>query len=476
MSRRRRSLRARREDRHPPQSGGRRQCARRSGPAARHPSAAAAMAAPAGAGSARRISAAATGRIPAAARRLSAAGLSATSAARRVQSAGERAAAGVRPRRRRHAVPAGRLVRGAHAPAAAAVPAVRAGATAAARAAEDPARRRAQRQGQRADSGGQSADRRRGAAAHPSRPPAADDHRCRGAAAHGARRQRDRRLSSSAPPQAGVEKHDVDVGKYVLAGTADDIVQNLPGADKGVWLQYSMVAQFFGRRTSGVGFYDELGEGAAGAGRALQSPRADARLPVARLRGPVSRLGQRRQRARPHPPHRLRDAPASPAAERRGHLAALARARAQDARHGFAHSDVGRSAPRRPRCCSASSSRSAFFSATMSTCSPTGSSGSTRPRRSRSSAPISSRRRSRSSSDETQLERIRVALAPEIEAGGVSADSVGDLIIISVSNVLLFDSGKATVKARVRADWRGDRQGRSSPSRARSTSSATPTT
>ena len=67
--------------------------------------------------------------------------------------------------------------------------------------------------------------------------------------------------------QAGVEKHDVDVGKYVLAGTADDIVQNLPGADKGVWLQYSMVAQFFGRRTSGVGFYDELA-------KVLQAPGA----------------------------------------------------------------------------------------------------------------------------------------------------------------------------------------------------------
>ena len=67
--------------------------------------------------------------------------------------------------------------------------------------------------------------------------------------------------------QAGVDKHDVDVGKYCLAGTADDIVQNLPGADKGVWLQYSMVAQFFGRRTSGVGFYDELA-------KVLQAPGA----------------------------------------------------------------------------------------------------------------------------------------------------------------------------------------------------------
>ena len=58
--------------------------------------------------------------------------------------------------------------------------------------------------------------------------------------------------------QAGVDQHDVDVGKYVLCGTADDIVQNLPGTDQGVWLQYSMLAQFFRVRTSGVGFFEEL--------------------------------------------------------------------------------------------------------------------------------------------------------------------------------------------------------------------------
>ncbi|AUH64933.1 type VI secretion system protein TssL, long form [Paracoccus zhejiangensis] len=55
----------------------------------------------------------------------------------------------------------------------------------------------------------------------------------------------------------GVNPHEAAVSKYILSGTADDIVQNLPGADRGDWLQYSMVARFFGKRDSGVGFFQE---------------------------------------------------------------------------------------------------------------------------------------------------------------------------------------------------------------------------
>ncbi|MFD1881848.1 type IVB secretion system protein IcmH/DotU [Paracoccus pacificus] len=55
----------------------------------------------------------------------------------------------------------------------------------------------------------------------------------------------------------GADPHEAMVGKYILSGTADDIVQNLPGADRGDWLQYSMVARFFHRRDSGVGFFQE---------------------------------------------------------------------------------------------------------------------------------------------------------------------------------------------------------------------------
>ncbi len=64
---------------------------------------------------------------------------------------------------------------------------------------------------------------------------------------------------------AGVDPHEALVAKYALCGTADDIVQNLPGADRGVWIQYSMVARFFQKRDSGVGFFQE-------AEKAMQAP------------------------------------------------------------------------------------------------------------------------------------------------------------------------------------------------------------
>lgn len=57
---------------------------------------------------------------------------------------------------------------------------------------------------------------------------------------------------------AGVAAMDAQDAKYSLSATADDIVQNLPGADRGVWLEYSMVARFFGERASGVGFFQKM--------------------------------------------------------------------------------------------------------------------------------------------------------------------------------------------------------------------------
>lgn len=57
---------------------------------------------------------------------------------------------------------------------------------------------------------------------------------------------------------AGVDPHEAQVAKYMLCGTADDIVQNIPGNDRHLWVQYSMVARFFNVRTSGVGFFQEL--------------------------------------------------------------------------------------------------------------------------------------------------------------------------------------------------------------------------
>ena len=57
---------------------------------------------------------------------------------------------------------------------------------------------------------------------------------------------------------AGVSPMDASDAKYALSATADDIVQNLPGADRGTWLQYSMIARFFNERSSGIGFFRKM--------------------------------------------------------------------------------------------------------------------------------------------------------------------------------------------------------------------------
>ncbi|HVV94242.1 MAG TPA: type VI secretion system protein TssL, long form [Hyphomicrobiales bacterium] len=57
---------------------------------------------------------------------------------------------------------------------------------------------------------------------------------------------------------AGVTPQQAQVAKYVLSATADDIVQNLPVEDRHLWTQYSMLSRFFGERTGGVRFFEEL--------------------------------------------------------------------------------------------------------------------------------------------------------------------------------------------------------------------------
>jgi type VI secretion system protein ImpK len=62
---------------------------------------------------------------------------------------------------------------------------------------------------------------------------------------------------------AGVAEDHTIMAKYAMCATADDIVQNIPGSDRHVWTQYSMLSRFFQTRTSGVGFFDELGRAKA---------------------------------------------------------------------------------------------------------------------------------------------------------------------------------------------------------------------
>ncbi|WP_246206871.1 type IVB secretion system protein IcmH/DotU [Methylocystis heyeri] len=57
---------------------------------------------------------------------------------------------------------------------------------------------------------------------------------------------------------SGIAREQANVAKYLICATADDIVQNIPTEDRHVWTQYSMLSRFFGERTGGVRFFEEL--------------------------------------------------------------------------------------------------------------------------------------------------------------------------------------------------------------------------
>jgi type VI secretion system protein ImpK len=250
--------------------------------------------------------------------------------------------------------------------------------------------------------------------------------------------------------EAGVNPADVQVAKYALCATADDIVQNLPGTDRGVWLQYSMVAQFFQVRTSGVGFYEELN-------KILHNP--GAHYDLLELMHACLSLGFEGQ-------YRM-----SPNGQ--NELQRIRRDVYQTLRHLKSRQDEDISPRwrgldlRMPQLntriplwaigsAAAAILLAAFFilrfllggdadalSDQLVALHPN--SAITIERASFTPAKVVDTR------DPTQLERIRGKLSDEISKGGVGVDSIGDFIIVNVNNALLFESGSATVRPEFKA-------------------------
>ncbi|MEM8663719.1 MAG: type VI secretion system protein TssL, long form [Pseudomonadota bacterium] len=57
---------------------------------------------------------------------------------------------------------------------------------------------------------------------------------------------------------AGYNDDQVQVAKYALCATADDVIQNIPVDDRQRWTQYSMLSRFFSERIGGILFFEEL--------------------------------------------------------------------------------------------------------------------------------------------------------------------------------------------------------------------------
>lgn len=243
---------------------------------------------------------------------------------------------------------------------------------------------------------------------------------------------------------AGVSREDAQIAKYALCGTADDIVQNLPGTDRHVWMQYSMLARFFQVRTSGVGFFEELNKilanpaprydllelmhaclslgfegqyrGAAGGDIELQRVRRDVYQTLRHLKSRSDDDISPRWRGMAM---MLRSAGARIPVWAVASLSALALVGVYMLLRFLISNDANLLAERLIALHPGDQmtiERAAFQPYV---------------------APAN---------DTTQLERIRAALAPEIAAGGMAVDAVGERIVVTVDNLILFPSGKADVK------------------------------
>ncbi|MCC5975171.1 MAG: type IVB secretion system protein IcmH/DotU [Rubellimicrobium sp.] len=245
----------------------------------------------------------------------------------------------------------------------------------------------------------------------------------------------------------GADPQEAQVAKFALCATADDIVQNLPGGNRSAWIQYSMVARFFQRRDSGVVFFQE-------AEKAMQAPGQRYRLlelmlvclslgfegqyrtlpngsiELARIR---SAIYETLRRVNPRPPEDISVMwEAVPMRGRRrfggvpiwvaaslgalltvGTYAALSTLLAGDS------NQVARDLTRmHPNVGQVSLIRTAAVQEVYVPPPP----------------------------DTSQLDRVIESLQEDIDAGVIEVGTRGDFIFLRVSNLLLFNSGSATVK------------------------------
>ncbi|MCU0831149.1 MAG: type VI secretion system protein TssL, long form [Rhizobiaceae bacterium] len=244
-----------------------------------------------------------------------------------------------------------------------------------------------------------------------------------------------------------IDPEQVQIAKYALCATADDIVQNLPEGDKNVWLQYSMLAQYFNVRTSGTVLFDKI--------RALTA-NPTLHYDLLELIHACLSLGfQGQYRAMAGGDIELQRV-------RRDVFQTLraVRPRTDDGispRWMGVDTGRGRLADGIPVWTVAAAAAGLLAAGFMTLRVLLGADGDALSERMvllHPQGPVLLARADFAPlpepayvQDTTQLDRIRAALAPEIQAGSVTAAAVGETIVIGVSNVLLFDSGSADVKA-----------------------------
>ncbi|ESY64527.1 MULTISPECIES: type VI secretion system protein TssL, long form [Mesorhizobium] len=250
--------------------------------------------------------------------------------------------------------------------------------------------------------------------------------------------------------KSGIPEEDARIAKFVLCETADDLIGNLPWPHKDTWAQHSMLLQFFHVEPNGTGFFEALN-------KILASPEAHYDLLElmhvclslgfeGQYRG-LTREDTNFERVRRDVFETLR------------YFKPRANEDISPRWQGLA-ATVTQSSTRLPLWVVAAAASAlvtaAFFALrvfiTNEADAAAGELLALNP-----STPIAIERASVAPLAEpakvtpppattTQIDRIRSALAKEVEAGGLTIGTKGDFIVVEINNLLLFQSGRADAK------------------------------
>ena len=249
--------------------------------------------------------------------------------------------------------------------------------------------------------------------------------------------------------KSGVSEEDARIAKYALCETADDLIGNLPWPNNDDWAQHSMLRQFFHTEPTGTGFYEALNKILANPEThydLLELMHACLSLGFEGQYRGVTREDNSLERVRRDVYETLRYFRARAGEDISPRWQGLAATMAQ-------------SSARLPLwvvAASASALLTAAFFALRIFITNEGDAAAGELLALNPSTPVAIERASVAPLAEPvkvtppaatrQIDRIRSALAKEIEGGGLTVGTKGDFVVVEINNLLLFQSGKAEAK------------------------------
>ncbi|MFD2055370.1 type VI secretion system protein TssL, long form [Mesorhizobium calcicola] len=249
--------------------------------------------------------------------------------------------------------------------------------------------------------------------------------------------------------KAGVPEEDARIAKFALCETADDLIGNLPWPKSDDWAQHGMLRQFFHTETTGTGFYEALNKILANPEPhydLLELMHACLSLGFEGQYRGVTREDNNLERVRRDVYETLRYFRARAGDDISPHWQGLAATMAQPPAR----------LPLWIVAAAASALLTAAFFALRIFITNEGDAAAGELLALNPSTPVAIERASVAPLAEppkvippaatAQIDRIRSALAKEVEGGGLTIGTKGDFIVVEINNLLLFQSGKAEAK------------------------------